>query len=80
MLVTKLVTWPHPQYNLNDVVKFCWWRHGQKYDVITFISKYLYFKKARVANFADPIKIATMRIKITFKDSKKMLKELEIMH
>ena len=37
-------------------------------DVITFISKFLYFK---VANFADIIKIAAMFIKTTFKDSKK---------
>ena len=33
------------------------------YDVATFISKYLYFEKARVANFSDIIKIATCLIK-----------------
>ena len=43
------------------------------YGVITFISKYLDFKKTeRVANFADIIKTATMFIKTTFKDSKKL--------
>ena len=47
----------------------------RNYDAIAFISKYLYF---RVANFAD-IKIATMFIETTFKDSKK-LKELEIIY
>ena len=26
--VTKL--WSHVQYNLNHVIKFCWWRLGQK--------------------------------------------------
>ena len=36
------------------------------HDVIIFISKYLYFKRARVANFADIIKTATIFIKTTF--------------
>ena len=44
----------------------------RNYDVIIFISKYLYFKKARAANFADIIKIATMFIKTVFKDSEKV--------
>ena len=48
------------------------------YDTIIFISKYL-LRRPRVANFAGIIKIATMFIKATFKDSKK-LKELKIMH
>ena len=44
----------------------------KNYDVITFILKYLYFKKAyRVVNFVDIIKIATMYKKTTFKGSKK---------
>ena len=42
------------------------------YDVITFISKYLYFKKAGVANFADIIKIITMFIIVIFKGSRKV--------
>ena len=49
------------------------------YDATTFIWKCLNFKKTAVANFADIIKILTMFIKKTFKDSKK-LKELEIMY
>ena len=48
-------------------------------DVINFTSKYLYLKRARVANFADIIKIATMFTKTTFKGSKK-LKESEIVY
>ena len=42
----------------------------RKYDVITFISKYLYFILTRpgVANFADIIKSTKMLIKTTFKD------------
>ena len=43
----------------------------RNYDVITFISKYLYFKKAGLATFAD-IKIGTMFIKTTFKDPKEV--------
>ena len=42
------------------------------YDVITFIWKYLYFKEAWVVNFADIIKFATIFIKTTYKDSKKV--------
>ena len=51
----------------------------RNYDVLTFISKYLFLRRPRVANSADIIKIATMFIKTTFKDSKK-LKELEIIY
>ena len=36
--------------------------------------------RTRVVNFADIIKIATMYIKTTFKDSKKVEKNLEIIH
>ena len=38
-----------------------------------------FIRHLRVANFADIIKVATMFIKATFKDSKK-LKELAIMY
>ena len=37
-------------------------------------------RKPRVANFADIMKITTMFIKTIFKDSKKKLKDLEIMY
>ena len=40
--------------------------------VTIFISKYVYFKKARVTNFADIIKILTMFIETIFKVSKKV--------
>ena len=40
---------------------------NRSYDLITFTSKYLYFKKARVSFFADIIKIVTMFIKKTLK-------------
>ena len=36
--------------------------------------------RTRVVNFADIIKIATMYIKTTFKDSKKVEKNLKIIH
>ena len=48
----------------------------RNYEVI-FSSKSLYFKAnfaSQVANFADIIRIATMFIKATFKDSKKVKK------
>ena len=52
---------------------------GRNYDVITFISKYLFLRRPRVAIFADIIKIVTMFVKTIHKDSK-MSKELEIMY
>ena len=53
----------------------------KNYYIITFISKYPYFKKPLfwVANFADIIRIVNIFIRTTFKDSKK-LKELEVMN
>ena len=57
-------------------MKFCCWRHWQNYDLITFISKDLYFKKAQNSYFW---KIVTMFIKTILKTPKK-LKELEIMY
>ena len=42
------------------------------YDAITFISKYLYCKKALSSRFADIIQIVTIFIKTIFKDSKKL--------
>ena len=42
----------------------------KNYNVITFISKCIFLGKPRVANFFDMIKIATMFIRKTFRDSK----------
>ena len=53
------------------MIKFCGEVMNRNYDAITFISKYLYFTK-RVGNFADIVKIVSMYIKTTFKDSKKV--------
>ena len=33
--VNKLVAWLHLQYDWSHVMKFCWWYHGQNYDIIT---------------------------------------------
>ena len=41
----------------------------RNYGVITSFSKYFYFQKTWSNNFADIIKMATMFIKTTFKDS-----------
>ena len=41
--------------------------------VITFISKYLYFKKAGVAIFAEIIKVVIMFIKAIFEDTRKVM-------
>ena len=50
---------------------------GKSYDVITFILRKLpqvtfILRKPRLANFADIIKIATIFIRTTFKDSNKV--------
>ena len=42
------------------------------YDVITFISKYLYYNKTWVAIFVDIIKILTIFIIAIYKDSRKV--------
>ena len=47
-------------------------------DVITLLQITFILRRSRVSDFSDIIKIATMFIKTTFKDSKK-LKELEAM-
>ena len=44
----------------------------KNYDVINFISKYLFIRRPRIANFVDSIKIVTTFIKTTFNDSKKV--------
>ena len=41
-------------------------------DAVTFISKKLYLKRPRVANFPEIIKISTMVIKTISKDSEKV--------
>ena len=46
---------------------------GRSCGVITFVLKYLYFKKTSKANFSGIIKILTMVIKTSFKDTKKDL-------
>ena len=48
----------------------------KNYDII---AKTFILKRLRVGNFADIIKVTTMFIKKTFKDSKKV-KKIEIMH
>ena len=44
----------------------------RNYDVITFISKYLFFIFLGVAIFADIIKIVTVFIKTIIKDPRKV--------
>ena len=41
---------------------------GRIYDVISFVSKYIFLRSPRVATFADIIKIVTMFIKTMFKN------------
>ena len=45
---------------------------NRNFDVINFISKYLHLRRPRVANFANIIKIATILVKATLKESKKV--------
>ena len=49
------------------------------YDVIALFQNIFISRRCRVVNYADIVIIATMFIKTTCKDSKK-LKELEIMY
>ena len=43
----------------------------RNYDIIIFFQKTFILRKARIANFADIIKIGTMFIKTVLKDSRK---------
>ena len=43
----------------------------KNYDVLTFFPNTFILREPRVANFAEIIKIATMFVETTFKDSKK---------
>ena len=63
-----LVKWPHLQYNLNHVIKFCWWRQWQKLWRHSIFFKIPLFYEGGVAIFADIINIVTMFIKTIFKD------------
>ena len=45
---------------------------NRNFDVINSISKYLHLTRPRVANFADIIIIATIFVKTTLKDTKKV--------
>ena len=45
----------------------------RNYDVITFVSEFLSKRRPGIANF-EIIKVETMFIKTTFKDSKKLKK------
>ena len=45
---------------------------NRNYDVRTFLSKYLYFKKAQSSSSYDIVKIATMFFKTIFEDSKQV--------
>ena len=51
----------------------------RNYDVITFLSRKLYFKKAWVTIFTGIIKVVTIFIKTSLKTQEK-LEELEIMY
>ena len=44
----------------------------KNYGVKSFISKYLFLRKSRVANIADIIKVVTTAFKTTFTNSKKV--------
>ena len=65
-----MTTWPHLQYNLSNVVNFCWRHHELKLWRHNLYFKIHLFWKPKVTNFLGIIKIAIMLIKTTFKDSK----------
>ena len=52
---------------------------NMNYDVISFILKYIYFKKTKSSHFAYIIKIITSLLK-QFLKTPKMLKALQIMY
>ena len=70
----NLVPWPHLQYDLDHVMKFCGWRNWQKswcHNLFSFKIP-LFYKGPSI--FADIIKIVTTFIKTIFKNSIKFQK------
>ena len=67
-----LLTWPHTQYNLSHLIKFCWWRQGQKLWCHKLYFKIPFLRRSRATIFADIIKIVTIFIKTIFKDSEQV--------
>ena len=54
------------------MIKFCWKRHGQKLWRYNFYFKIPFLRRHIVTNLAGIIKITSMFIKTTFKDSEKV--------
>ena len=55
------------------MIKSCWWPFWQKlWRYNLYLKNTFLLRRPRVANFADIIKVSTMYIKTTFKDSKKV--------
>ena len=62
---------PHLPYNLNHMRIFVCDIMNKKYDIITFILKYLFFRKAwGLIIFSDVIRATTVFIKAIIKDSR----------
>ena len=70
-----LVTWTNLQYNLNHVMKFCWWCHQQELWCQPLFQNTIILRKPGVAIFADIIKILTRFIKKIFRLKKSYKKE-----
>ena len=60
---------------INNKIKFCWRCHGQKLWFHNLnLKKNFILRRSGVAIFADIIKLLTMSIKATFKNSRKVKK------
>ena len=76
-----MVIWPHLYYNVNHVIKFCWWCHGQKiWCDKFFFQKNLYFEKNLEYPFLVTLsKFWACLLKKSLKTQEK-LEELEIIY
>ena len=76
--VSKLYSHDHI-YNMSNIINFVAGIIDRNYDVITFILKYLYFKKTEQLFFLTSSKLQPYLLKLFLKTQKK-LKELDIMY
>ena len=55
-----------------EVIKLCWWPHGQNHGITTLCQNTFILRRPRVASYTDIINIAIIFVKKIFKDSKKV--------
>ena len=77
LVLPNFPQWPSLHYNLNHDIKFCCWRYVRKLWRQIFFFKN-HFKKIWGSHFFNIIKILSMFIKTSLKDSKNVRNNLKL--